>query len=207
MATKTLSEKLSIPATATCPQCKNEAKWDSYKNRYVCRAKKEVNGKEQGVHGYDGYTFTNNVGVCEATNRAGSGFTHTAYCDRVGAPEPATKDGIDYANGGFVVIQIENKDWNQKPLEGLFYCGVHSPSRKAAKEVAKSIEENRSRKAAVESKEARVVRETQAVNEAATLLELLVDTTTPSDDMRAAIKLLKEKALDQITRKEYNSRW
>lgn len=216
MRSSIMASKIQAPATAKCPQCGNEAKWNG--TRYVCHAKVvvettvnsrgETTGtKTRDVHSYDGYSFTNDVGVCEGSS---SGSFRSYPCDKSGKPEPATKDRYDYSTGEIIQepnIQPSFYGDDRKSLEGKFYCGIHSPSRKAAKEAKKTKEENESRKAAVSSKEARIAREKKAVNDAATLLKSLVAFREPSDEAFAAIDLLTKKALDQITQSAYGSRW
>lgn len=200
MATK-LSEKLTIPATAKCPLCGEEAKW--YNNRYVCRAQvlDETSGRISSRHDWHGFHFTNNVGVCESYNSSASGVTFTAYCDRVGTPEPATK--VDYSYSEDKLVEVPNTDWHNNSLEGKFYCGTHSPSKKALKQETKRMEETRRHREIRESKEARVKRETDEVEAAGALLLKLANT---SEEVKA-VDLLLKKVLDQITRAAYDSRY
>lgn len=203
-----MATKFNAPATAKCPSCGSEAKWNGH-SRYICRATyTQMVGEREVVvqrHGYDGVEFTGDVGVCEG-RISGNGWRSTP-CDKQGKPEPATKDRYDYSTGEITQEPNKRYDSDTNTVEGKFYCGIHSPSKKAAKEAAKTKSEREARMVSQMATAGRINAETQAVNEAATLLELLIITTTDSDDLRKAVALLKAKALKQIEDSRYARRY
>lgn len=114
-----------IPATAPCPKCGADAKWEM--PRYVCRQPDcRVNRRA--------FRFAGPSGICEGETR-GDGYYGGNYCDkRATVIEPATRD--EYRAGG-EIVQVPNTEWNGANLAGRGYCGTHSPSLKSARYAAK----------------------------------------------------------------------